>query len=111
MRPQPQVAARRLRDEGGEQGPAVAARPAGRVHHELPARARDDVGHVEMRVRRQRVALPGEQVAGRPVPAVAQVQLDVLGQRAYPVGLGGGLDEPGHGVDLGPAQLPGDLDA
>ena len=72
--PQPQAPARFF--EGcGDKRAAVAVPAHGGRHDEFCARAFDRVGDVEVRVGGEgRVASPEQQIAGRRIAAVAQVQ-------------------------------------
>ena len=84
--------------------------PVRRVHHHLGARSGDLVGHVEVSVGHQPGPLPDQHVAHPLVPAVAQVQHHVLGQRPDAVGLGGRLGERAHRAHLVGVQRPDHLD-
>ena len=63
------------------------------MHDQLGRRALDRVGGVDVGVPDERVAVADEQVDGRSVAAVPQVEHDVLGQRVRPVGVAGGLHQ------------------
>ena len=79
-----------------------------RMYDELGAGTGDLIGHVEVRVTREVVSHPREDVAHRSVAAVPQVQHHVLGERAEPVPLGRRVDESAYRLGLGRSQ-PGEV--
>ena len=72
---------------------AQAAPPGVRMNDHFPGWPFDRVGGVQVPVASQLAVVVQQHVPGPRVAAVAQVQHDVLRQRAHPVVLGGALHE------------------
>ena len=85
-------------------------RVAGDDHH-LCAGAVDRIGRVEMRIGNEVRAVPQQQIAGRLVAAVTQVQQHVFGQRPDAIGLGRLVDNLGDSLDLFWRQPANDVNA
>ncbi len=81
-----------------------------RVDGELGAGPLDGVGHVDVRVPGERVAVADEQVPHVRVAAVAQVQDDVFGQRIRAVGVACGRHQRQHLLDLRRREMGDDID-
>ena len=115
VRPQPQPPTRdgvRLRgavEQGLHDAGAQTRPPVRGMHDELARPARDRVGEVEVSEAHQLPPLPGEEVRGVGVAAVAQVQQDVLGQRCGAVDIGRRGDQCLDGGDVVTAQGPAPL--
>ncbi len=118
VRPQPYSVGRVLRRLGAggllsglDQRPSIASSAVHRVHHDLRAGPGHLVGHVEVGVSDQLApGASGEEVAGVLVPAVAQVQHDVLAERTDPVRHGRCVDDRSHPVQLAAAEPTRHLD-
>src|SRR5205823_1208542 len=59
----------------------------------------DGVGRIKMRIAGERITLPQQEVAGRCVAAVTQVQRHMFGQRANAVGVCDVVDEFEYPLD------------